>query len=98
MLGEVFAFLSGLYFRGKLLYALTFASRPKGVSGVYVITTNRGLMPPQQYVTIDELRAMGVCSIDHADEKYRGPLERDLKKLHEAAGSRCEFVLLGSIA
>src|SRR5438270_9768148 len=63
MLGETFAFLSGLYFRGKLLYALHFAKPPKEVLGTHIITTNRGLLPPQQYVTIDELRAMGVCSI-----------------------------------
>ena len=32
-LGEVFSFLSGLYFRGKLTYSLTFASPPPGVPG-----------------------------------------------------------------
>ena len=39
-LGEVFAFLSGLYFRGKLAYAQAFATPPPGVPGVVVITTN----------------------------------------------------------
>ncbi len=30
-LGEVFAFISGLYFRGKLAYAEAFAGPPAGV-------------------------------------------------------------------
>ena len=34
-LGEVFAFLSGLYFRGKLAYARAFARPPGGVPGVW---------------------------------------------------------------
>ena len=42
-LGEVFSFLSGLYFRGKLAYAHAFASPPAGLAGVYVITPNEGL-------------------------------------------------------
>ena len=33
-LGEVFSFLSGLYFRGKLAYARAFARPPEGVAGV----------------------------------------------------------------
>src|SRR6266550_2291090 len=37
-LGEVFSFLSGLYFRGKLTYARTFATRPRRVAPVQVIT------------------------------------------------------------
>ena len=44
-LGDVFAFLSGLYFRGKLRYATAFARPPAGVEGVLVITSSRGLVP-----------------------------------------------------
>src|SRR5438876_10519674 len=44
-LGEVFAFLSGLYFRGKLAYANAFAQTEPKTSGVLVITPNRGLLP-----------------------------------------------------
>src|ERR1700694_3757708 len=42
-LGELFTFISGLYFRGKLAYARTFASPPAGVSGIFVITAGRGV-------------------------------------------------------
>jgi hypothetical protein len=41
-LGEVMSFLSGLYFRGKLAYALRFACPPMGVPGVFVITPCQG--------------------------------------------------------
>ena len=44
-LGEVFTFLSGLYFRGKLAYANVFARPAFRMSGVLVITPNRGLVP-----------------------------------------------------
>ena len=44
-IGEIFTFLSGLYFRGKLAYAEAFARPPQGLnSGVLVITPNRGLL------------------------------------------------------
>lgn len=41
-LGEVFSFLSGLYFRGKLAYANAFARPPDDMDGVLVITPSRG--------------------------------------------------------
>src|SRR5271154_7519083 len=37
-LGEVFSFISGLYFRGKLAYAERFKDPPPEVSGVHIIT------------------------------------------------------------
>ena len=43
-LGEVFTFLSGLYFRGKLAYANAFACAANGLCGVLVITPTRGLV------------------------------------------------------
>ncbi|HZN67542.1 MAG TPA: hypothetical protein VFB66_19795 [Tepidisphaeraceae bacterium] len=96
-LGEVFTFLSGLYFRGKWAYARAFASPPPGAAGAYVITTNRGLVPPETPITLPELRDMGCVDIDHEDVRYSGPLERDLRTL--AAGcTDCPFILLGSVA
>src|SRR5215218_5930930 len=62
-IGETFAFLSGLYFRGKLTYAQRFASPPGGVSGAWTITTNRGLLSVDTPLTLEELRAMGDCDI-----------------------------------
>src|SRR6478752_7974208 len=53
-IGEIFTFLSGLYFRGKLAYAEAFARPPPGLnSGVFVITPNRGLLAPSVRMTLD---------------------------------------------
>jgi hypothetical protein len=94
-LGEVFSFLSGLYFRGKLGYARTFA-RPGGA--VHVITSDRGLVSPEQSITVDDLRVMSAGSIDHAHEPYRTPLVRDAQLLLASLGPAGQVVLLGSIA
>jgi hypothetical protein len=97
-LGEVFAFLSGLYFRGKLAYAQAFAAPPPGVPGVVVITTNEGLRDPRHPVTIARLRRFARGDIDLRDARYRRPLLRDARILAAAAGPDCEVVLLGSVA
>ena len=62
-LGEAFSFLSGLYFRGKLTYATRFAKPPKGVPGVLVITSNRGLWPADEPVTLADLRSFSEVPI-----------------------------------
>lgn len=97
-LGEVFAFLSGLYFRGKLAYAQAFAAPPPGVPGVVVITTNEGLRDPGHRVDVAALKRMARGDIDLRDRHYREPLLRDAKILAAAAGPECDVVLLGSVA
>ncbi len=97
-LGEVFSFLSGLYFRGKLAYAKAFAPEiPRG-SGVLVITPNRGLLPADLPICVADLRAFAEVEIDEADPRYRKPLERDVRKLAKQLPVESEIVLLGSIA
>ncbi|HWI55656.1 MAG TPA: hypothetical protein VNZ22_00415, partial [Bacillota bacterium] len=54
--GEIFSFLSGLYFRGKLAYARKFARPPARMLGCWVITSNRGLLPCNYPVTLADLR------------------------------------------
>ena len=97
-LAEVFSFISGLYFRGKLAYARAFSSPPSGVCGCHVITSGGGLLPPETVVTLDRLREFAANGIDPRNEHYRAPLDRDCISLSEAAGNSCEIVLLGSIA
>src|SRR5690242_5678603 len=58
-IGEVFAFLSGLYFRGKLAYAQAFEAPPPRTRGTLIITTDRGLIPADTHVSADDVRAMG---------------------------------------
>lgn len=95
-LGEVFTFLSGLYFRGKLAYANAFA-RPD-LSRVLVITPTRGLVPASAGVTLSDLREFAEVDIEESDPRYRRPLERDLRRLVRRLTPACEVVLLGSVA
>ena len=97
-IGEVFSFLSGLYFRGKLAYSQRFASRSGGLPGAYVITSSRGLLPTQTPITLDELRAFGSVDIDAADERYRLPLEQHARQLLSELDHGSDVVLLGSVA
>lgn len=94
-LGEVFAFLSGLYFRGKLAYANTFATDH---ARVLVITPTRGLVPATASVTLADLREFAEVDIAEDDPRYRQPLERDLRRLVRRLPPECDVVLLGSIA
>jgi hypothetical protein len=97
-LGELFSFISGLYFRGKLAYARTYASPPAGLPGIFVITAGRGLVSPDALMTHDQMLEIADVPVDEANARYRGPLERDAHELLRSAGKRCEIVLLGSIA
>jgi hypothetical protein len=97
-LGDVFTFLSGLYFRGKLGYARRFARPPAGVPGAVVITPSEGLVSPESTVDLERLRRWAAVPIDAGEARYRRPLERDARLIDEAAGPACEVVLLGSIA
>jgi hypothetical protein len=96
-LGEIFSFLSGLYFRGKRIYAAHFAQPPAGLEGAYVITTNRGLVPIETIVRLDELCEMAQVPIDLNEPRYREPLERTAAAVARGDDG-CEVVLLGSIA
>jgi hypothetical protein len=101
-LGELFAFVSQLYFRGKLMYARRFAAPPEidnpiVGTGVHVITTNAGLRSPDTRVTRSAIRQFAAENIDADNRAYRRPLEQSAKALRREIGD-CEVVLLGSIA
>jgi hypothetical protein len=97
-IAEVFTFLSGLYFRGKIAYANAFARTSNGLSGVLVITPTRGLVDAQTAINLDDLREFAEGDVDLRDPKYRKPLERDARRLAKKLTPKCEVVLLGSIA
>jgi hypothetical protein len=102
-LGEIFAFMSGLYFRGKLAYARRFATPPDpgdplAAGGVLVITPNAGLRGADVAMTRESIRAFAGEPIDLGNERYLRPLERSARTLRGAIGADCEVVLLGSVA
>jgi hypothetical protein len=97
-LGETFAFISGLYFRGKLSYAQRFATPPHDIPGSWVITSGLGLVSPETPIAAGHLRQIAAVPIDISDPRYREPLEGGCRSLNDRAGGDCEFILLGSIA
>ena len=97
-LGEVFSFLSGLYFRGKLAYAEAFARPPAGHHGVLVITPTDGLVPAGETVDHERLRRFAEVDIDAGNPRYVEPLRRDARRHAALLGPRGDVVLLGSIA
>jgi hypothetical protein len=95
-LGEVFAFLSGLYFRGKLVYATRFAQADTAAS-VRIITTNRGLLTPEYRVRPGDLEEFSTVDLSAGWAAFEVPLVRDARRLAREIGS-APVVLLGSIA
>jgi hypothetical protein len=96
--GEVFTFLSGLYFRGKLAYANAFAPARQKRSSILVITPTRGLVPAASPIGLADLREFAEVDIHEDDPRYRAPLERDVKDLSKKLSGKSQIVLLGSIA
>lgn len=96
-LGEVYSFVSSLYFRGKLAYAQAFGHPPAGLCKAFVITPGEGLRDPAEPVTIDRLRRYSQIPVKSSEPRYLGPLRRDAEALRLLAGS-CRIVLLGSVA
>ena len=97
-LGEIFSFLSGLYFRGKLAYAEAFAAPPAGIPGVYIITPTEGLRRADDRVDLDRLRRFARVDIAADDARYHRPLRRDALQLATALDPGAEVILLGSVA
>jgi hypothetical protein len=97
-LGEIFSFLSGLYFRGKLAYAEAFGRPPRDVSSAIVITPCEGLRPAREIVNLARLRRFAEVPVALENSAYLDPLARDLAALKSAIGAQCSIVLLGSIA
>ena len=102
-IGEVFAFVSGLYFKGKLAYALEFARPPEPGSelvgsGALVITPSAGLRPAETAVTAAAIHAFAAVDIAAKDPRYRRPLLASAAALAVEIGPECDVVLLGSIA
>jgi hypothetical protein len=90
-IGDLFAHMSGLYFRGKLAYARRFGR-------AFVITPDSGLMPAETPITADVLFRFGGADIAPDNPTYREPLQRSARELLGGAGDGAEFVLLGSVA
>lgn len=96
-LGELFGFVSQLYFRGKLRYARVFERPSAGAPGTLVITSTRGLLDPDVPVARADVAELASVDIDLGLPAYRVPFTRAVRDLGAAAPG-AEVVLLGSIA
>ena len=96
--GEVYTFMSGLYFRGKLAYARAFANPPGGCIGIHVIVPGLGLRDPDELVDLEGLRTIAGVPVDPTDVRYAEPLRRDAAGLAERLHPGTTAILLGSLA
>jgi hypothetical protein len=94
-IGDVFAWLSALYFRGKLSYGRRFGQPAGGVPGALVMAPGLGLRAPETLVSSDMLRAMGEIEVE--SRAFADPVVRDAV-LVRARCPAMRVVLLGSIA
>jgi hypothetical protein len=97
-LGDIFAFLSSLYFRGKLTYALRFGAREREAPGALVITPGHGLCRPSTPVRVADLAAIARVEVDIDNPVFVAPFVRDAELLARSIAPDAQVVLLGSIA
>lgn len=97
-IGDVFTFMSALYFRGKIAYAAAFAKPPEGWEGVQVIVPGHGLCPASQRIHLDALKKIASVDVDLEDRRYTRPLKRDAARLAQHLRPSDSVVLLGSVA
>ncbi len=95
-IGDVFTWLSALYFRGKLTYARRFAAPPPTRPGVLIMAAGLGLRSPDAPLSAALLHAMG--QVDIESPTFVAPLRRDAALLDHLCGPNTRVVLLGSIA
>jgi hypothetical protein len=95
-LGDVFAWLSALYFRGKLAYARTFADPSPGAASALVMAPGLGLHPPETTIGVEHLRAMGTIEVE--SEVFVTALRTDAVEINAELRADTQVVLLGSIA
>jgi hypothetical protein len=97
-LGDVFAFVSGLYFRGKMTYAKRFGHAADGQRSSFVMTAGGGLCSLDESVTLDRLRGWQSVAVSEHNPHFTAPLQRHASMLLDAHGDDTRFVLLGSVA
>jgi hypothetical protein len=89
-LGDVFAWLSALYFRGKLGYSQRFGMP-------FIIAPGLGLQPPEARIVSADLEAMGRVDVARDNAAFVDPLRRDAALVGDSF-RKAKFVLLGSVA
>lgn len=97
-LGEVFSFVSGLYFRGKVQYSRRFGGLPGGIAGGLVISPAEGLRFLDERVTAARLREWARVDVDARNPAFTEDLIGHGHELWRTLGESARYVLLGSVA
>lgn len=97
-LGEVFSFLSGLYFRGKLTYSRAFCRSDDVSRAIWIITSNRGLLSPDTIVRLSDLEAFASVAISVDEPKYVLPFTQAAAELAAKLELDEQIIFLGSLA
>jgi hypothetical protein len=97
-IAEVYTFISGLYFRGKMTYAQAFGAAPPGMHPALVIVPGAGLVPPETLVTTEQLRVIAGIPVDERNRAYLDALLQTARLVDLRSGPACLHVLLGSVA
>jgi len=97
-LGEVFSFVSSLYFRGKASYARTFGHAAGGRQSALVMTAGGGLCSLDESVTEQRLAAWQRNAVHEHNPHFTAPLVRHASELVDASSEDARFILLGSVA
>jgi hypothetical protein len=96
---EAYAFMSALYFRGKIAYAQKFAAPPSSLEhGVFIIAPGFGLVTPGWSLDMTRFKKIKTIDVDLRSRAYRKPLETHARELAEKLPLDARVVLLGSIA
>jgi hypothetical protein len=94
MIAEAFAFMSALYFRGKIAYALHFGGR----ENTRVIAPGFGLVEPTWMITEPRMKKMRKTDVDMRDRTYVKTLRTTALDLAATLDPEAQVVLLGSVA
>jgi hypothetical protein len=91
---DAFAFMSALYFRGKIAYARRFAEE----GNIFIIAPGFGLVPAGWKLDPERMKTLRRTKVDVKVPGYRRPLERDARDLSDRLGQGGTAILLGSVA
>jgi hypothetical protein len=94
-IADAFAFMSALYFRGKIAYARHFADPPEGI---FIITSGYGLVPPEWALTEERMKRMQKIDVDVSARNYTKPLREHALQLASMLADDAQVILLGSVA
>ncbi len=97
-LGELFSFVSGLYFRGKASYAQRFGHTPDGRPSAFVMTAGGGLCSLDERITRERLVGWQAISVNERNPQFTAPLIRQACELSDSHAADARFILLGSVA